>query len=170
MGESEMAILSTNKQRPVKLAHGNLTTMEIPLAGYTNFGAGTVAHTVFKGSLVVCDVSDTDGYFRAVPLTSTTNMTTSDVFGGIAAERQDVESTDAADGSVTLTVYRNGLWGFAKGSIAQTDIGAPAYATDDDTISTTSTNALWVGYIEEVDATYAWVNIVPAFMKANSAT
>ncbi len=165
-----MAVLTGNKQRPVKLAHGELTTMEIPLAGYTNFGGGSTAHSVYKGSLVVCDVSDTDGYFRAVPLSSSVAMVSGDIFGGIAAERQDVAAGDAADGSVTLTVYRNGQWGFAKGSVAQTDIGAAAYATDDDTITTTSTDALWVGMIEEVDATYVWVNIEPAFMRANSPT
>lgn len=165
-----MAVLTGNKQRPVRLAHGELTTMEIPLAGYTNFGGGSTAHSVFKGSLLVSDVSDTDGYFRAVPLVSSTAMVSGDVFGGIAAERQDVGASDAADGSVTVTVYRNGQWGFAKGSIAQTDVGAAAYATDDDTISTTSTDALWVGFIEEVDATYVWVNIERAFMRANSPT
>lgn len=165
-----MAVLTGNKQRPVKLAHGELTTMEIPLAGYTNFGGGSTGHTVFKGALMVCDVSDTDGYFRAVPLSSSVNMATTDIFGGIAAERQDVGASDTADGSVTLTVYRNGQWGFAKGSIAQTDIGAAAYASDDDTISTTDTNNLWVGIIEAVDATYVWVNIEPAFMRLSSAT
>jgi len=165
-----MAVLTANKQRPVRLAHGELTTAELPLAGYTNFGAGTVAHSVFKGSLLVCDVDDTDGYFRAVPLTSSVNMAAGDIFGGIAAERQDVTASDTADGSVTVTVYRNGLWGFAKGNLAQTDIGAPAYASDDDTISTTANNNLWVGVIEEVDATYVWVNIEPAFMRLNSAT
>ena len=165
-----MAVLTGNKQRPVKLAHGELTTMEIPLAGYTNFGGGSTGHTVFKGSLMVCDVSDTDGYFRAVPLSSSVNMATTDIFGGIAAERQDVGASDTADGSVTVTVYRNGQWGFAKGSLAQTDIGAPAYASDDDTITTTDTNNLWVGIIEAVDATYVWVNIEPAFMRLSSAT
>lgn len=165
-----MAVLTANKQRPVKLAHGNLATAEVLLAGYTNFGSGSTAHTVFKGSILVCDVTDTDGYFRAMPSSGDVNITTSDIFGGIAAERQDVTASNTADGSVSVTVYRNGLWGFAKGSIAQTDIGAPAYASDDDTITTTSTNNLWVGIIEEVDATYAWVNIEPAFMRVSSAT
>lgn len=162
-----MAVLTGNKQRPVRLAHGELTTMEQPLAGYTNFGGGNTAHTVFKGALLV---SDTDGYFRAVPLSSSTAMASGDIFGGIAAERQDVGAGDAADGSVMATVYRNGQWGFAKGALTQADVGAPAYATDDDTITTTSTDALWVGVIEEVDATYVWVNIEPAFMRANSPT
>lgn len=165
-----MAVLTGNKQRPVRLAHGELTTMEIPLAGYTNFGGGNAGHTVYKGALLVSDVSDTDGYFRAVPLTSSVAMASGDVFGGIAAERQDVGASDAADGSVTITVYRNGQWGFAKGALTQADVGAAAYASDDDTITTTSTDALWVGVIEEVDANYAWINIEPAFMRANSPT
>lgn len=165
-----MAVLTANKQRPVRLAHGELTTMEIPLAGYTNFGGGNAGHTVWKGSLLVCDVDDTDGYFRAVPLTSGTAMAAGDIFGGIAAERQDVTGSDTADGSVAVTVYRNGQWGFAKGNLAQTDIGAAAYASDDDTISTTANNNLWVGVIEEIDSTYVWVNIEPAFLRLNSAT
>lgn len=165
-----MAVLSANKQRPVRLPAGGLSTDFVRLAGYTNFGGGSTAHTVYHGSLVVSDVSDTDGYFRAVPLTSSVNMASGDVFGGIAAEKVAVGSGDTADGSKKCTVYKNGVWGFAKGSIAITDVGAAAYASDDDTITTTSTNNLWVGYIEDVDDTYVWVNIEDAFKKANSAT
>lgn len=165
-----MAVLTNNKQRPYKLAHGDLQTDLLPMAGYTNFGAGNLAHTIYKGSLVVCDVSDTDGYFRAVPLTSSVNMAAGDIFGGIALERQDVGSGDLADGSKKVTVARNGLWPFAKGTIAQTDIGAPVYASDDDTATLVATNNLWIGYIEEVDTTYVWVNIVPAFKRANAVT
>lgn len=166
-----MAVLTANAQRPVRLAHGNLATAKLPLAGYTNFGAGTLTHTVFKGSLLVSDVSDTDGYFRAVPLCSSVNMASGDIFGGVALSRQDVTSSDTADGSVEVTVARNGVWGFPVNSIAQTDIGAAAYAADDgQTITTTSTNNLWIGYIEAIDATYVWVNIEPAFLRANSPT
>lgn len=165
-----MAVLSKNKQRPFRLAHGDLATMSIPLAGYTNFGGGTEAHTVYNGSGVICDVSDTDGYFRACPLGSSTNSASGDIFGGIAVEKKEVTSADLADGLIEVTVARNGLWGFAKGSLAQTDIGAACYLSDDDTISTTSSNNYWCGYIEEVDATYVWVNIERAFMMANSAT
>lgn len=165
-----MAVLTASKSRPYRLAHGPLATMELPLAGYTNFGAGTLAHTVYKGSLVVCDVSDTDGYFRACPDGATVNSAAGDIFGGIALDKVEVGAADAADGSKVVTVARNGVWGFAKGAIAQTDVGAAAYAADDDTISLTSTNNYWCGYIEEVDATYVWVNIEPAFLMANSAT
>lgn len=165
-----MAVLSTDKQRPVKLSVGEIHTGLIPLAGYTNFAGGTTAHTVYKGSLTVCDVSDTDGYYRAVPLTSGTNMAGGDVFGGVAIEQQNVTSDDTADGSIECTVARDGIWGFPVGSVAITDIGAPAYASDDDTITTSSSNTLWVGYIEDYDSTYVWVNIAPAYKRANSAT
>lgn len=165
-----MAVLSANKQRPVRIPVGGIGTSKVKLAGYTNFGGGSTEHTVYHGSIVVCDVSDTDGYFRACPLASGTNSASGDIFGGIAVEKQKVTSADTADGSVECTVARDGVWGFAKGSLAITDIGAPAYASDDDTISTTSTNNYWCGVIEDVDDTYVWVNIAPAFMRTNTAT
>jgi|SRR3990172_10454457 len=165
-----MAVLSANKQRPARLAHGNLAYEKLKLAGYTNFGAGNLEHTVYKGSLLVCDVSDTDGYFRAVPSTASVAMAAGDIFGGIAVEKQEVKASNLADGAVEVTVARNGVWGFAAGSLAITDIGAAAYASDDDTITTTSTNNLWVGYIEDVADGYVWVNIEPAFLMANAAT
>lgn len=159
-----MAVLSADKQRPVKLAHGPLRTQTVALAGYTNFGSGNTAHTVYKGSIVVCDISDTDGYFRACPAATTTNAATGDIFGGIAVEQQAVTSADTSDGSVELTVARNGVWGFAVGSLAVTDIGAIAYADDDDTITTTRTAKYLVGQIVDVDSTYVWVDIAPYFM------
>lgn len=165
-----MAVLSANKSRPVRLPAGGLSTAEIRLAGYTNFGSGSTAHSVYKGSVCVSDVSDTDGYFRACPLSSSVNSASGDIFGGIALEKVDVTSANTADGSKKATVARNGVWGFAKGSVAITDIGAAAYASDDDTITTTSTNNFWCGYIEDVDDTYVWVNIERAFMQANSPT
>jgi len=165
-----MAILSANKQRPVMSPVGGVGTFRVKLAGYTNFGGGSTEHTVYKGSIVVCDVSDTDGYFRACPLSSSVNSAAGDIFGGIALEKQAVTSADTADGSVECTVARDGIWGFAVGSLAITDIGAPAYASDDDTISTTATNNYGCGIIVDVDDTYVWVDIAPAFMRVNSAT
>ena len=64
-----MTVLSASKDRPVKLPPGGVHTAAVKLAGYTNFGDGNTAHTVYKGSVVICDVSDTDGYFRlTVPM------------------------------------------------------------------------------------------------------
>lgn len=164
-----MTVLSQDKQRPNRGVDHDKDRL-LPLAGYTNFGAGTLTHTVYHGSVVVCDVSDTDGYFRACPLSSSVNSAAGDVFGGIAQENIAVGTGDTADGSKKVTVSVNGEWGFAKGSLAQTDVGAPAYASDDDTITTTSTNNYWVGYITEVDATYVWVDISRAAGMTNTAT
>lgn len=154
-----MTALTANKQRPVKLPPGGLRMVKVKLAGYTNFGAGNTAHTVYHGSIVAQDVSDTDGYSRAVGMTPASG----DIFMGVALEKQVVDSSTLADGSVEVTVAANGVWGFPKASLAQTDVGADIYCTDDDAVQTSSTNALKIGKLEEVDATYAWINIAPYF-------
>ena len=164
-----MTALTAAIQRPVKIPVGGLATAEVPLAGYTNYASGTTAYTVYAGAPVVDDVSDTDGYFRDCPTGSSVNSATGDVFGGIAAETVAVTSADTADGSKRLTVFRNGVWGFPKGNCAQTDIGAPAYASDTNTVTTTSSNNYWIGMIEEMDDTYVWVNIAAAFMHTFNA-
>jgi len=164
-----MAVLTNNKQRPYRIS-GTLPKRQLPLAGYTNFGAGTTEHTVYHGSIVICDVDDTDGYFRAAPLTSGTAAASGDVFGGIALEKVSVTSSDTADGSKEVSVAVAGEWAFAVGSLDATDMGAPAYASDDDTITTSSSNNFWVGTIVDVDATYVWVDISHAAGRTNSAT
>lgn len=165
-----MAVLTADVQRPVRIPAGGLTTAKLKLAGYTNFGGGSTAHTVYHGSLVVCDVSDTDGYFRAAPASGSVNAASGDICGGIAAEKVAVTSSDTADGSKTITVYRNGVWGFPLNSVAITDIGAVAYSSDDgSTITTTSTNNWVVGDIIDVDATYVWVDIARMFGRPISA-
>jgi hypothetical protein len=134
--------------------------------------AGTTEHTVYKGSVVVCDISDcTTGYFRAAPLCSTTALGTSDVFGGISVEHKHVTSTDLADNAVKVTVAVDGVWGFPVNSLTTADLGKPIYAYDDgNTVTSTSTDAMWIGYLVDVDATYAWVDIAPAAGRLNSAT
>ena len=153
-----MAVLTASKVRPVQLAHGPLAKAELPMEG-------GIAETIYKGSIVASDASSADGYFRA--LVSGANQA-ADVFGGIAAEEQSIAAAQA-DGDVVVSVYRNGVWGFAVGSIAITDIGAPIYASDDDTATTTSTTNQWIGHLEGIDGTYAWVNIELAFMKIATA-
>jgi len=166
-----MAVLTANVQRPVQIPAGGLTTRALPLAGYTNFGDGSTEHTVYKGSLVVCDVSDTDGYFRAAPLTSSVAAASGDVIGGIALEKVKVTSDDAGDGSKKVTVAVDGVWGFPKNSLAVTDIGAAIYTSDDgNTVTTTSTSNWWIGTLVDVDGTYAWVDISHAAGRTNSAT
>ena len=157
-----MTALTANKQRPVKPPQYGLATFAVPLIGYTNKGDGNTAHTVYKGSIVTIDVSDSDGYARAL---ADETVATGDVFAGIAAEKQAVTSDITGDGDADCTVYRNGIWGFAKGELSVADVGANAYASDDNSITTTDTNNLWVGKIVDVDSTYVWVDIAPAWMR-----
>lgn len=165
-----MTVLSANKQRPIRLPAGGISTRSLGLAGYTNYSGGSTEHTVYSGSVVWCDVSDTDGYFSAAPDLSSTNAAAGDIFGGVALEKQKVEAADTGDGSVEATVAVNGVWGFPVGSVAITDLGAAAYASDDATVTTTTTNNLWIGTFVDRDATYAWVDISHAAGRVNSAT
>jgi hypothetical protein len=156
--------LSGDKQRPVQSPAGGITTAALKLAGYTNRGSGSTAFTTYKGAIVACDVSDTDGYFGPMDFTGASG----DVFGGVALEKQAITSSDTGDGSKEITVARDGIWGFAKGSIAITDIGAIAYASDDDTVTTSSSNAVAIGRIVDVDDTYVWVDISKYWMVPTS--
>lgn len=163
-----MAVLTQNKQRPHK--GPVVIPWPCPLVGYTNFAGGNVTEEIYEGSVLVSDVSDLDGYFRACPAGATTNSHAADIFGGISLERVSVTSSDTSDGSKEAVAASNGWWGFAVGSLTAADTGLPAYASDDDTISTTSANNYWCGYILGVDATYIWINIGKAFMLLNAAT
>lgn len=155
-----MGDLTANKQRPYRLAHGNLAIAKVPLAN--------IAETVYVGSVLMSDVSANDGYFRA--MSTGVTAASGDIVGGVCLDKQTM-TTGNSDGDKWATVARNGVWGFPKNSLAQTDIGAAVYTSDDgDTVTTSSTNTLWIGILEEVDATYAWVNIERAFLRANSAT
>lgn len=163
-----MADLTANRQRP----YSGMTPAKcrrLPLAGYTAYGAGNTAFTVYKGALVACDVSDTDGYYANAD--SAVTWVAGDIFGGVALERVDVTSSHTANGSLYITVATDGVWGFPVASIAQTDIGAPCYVVDDGQVpQTSSTDALWIGTIVGVDATYVYVDISRAAGMPNSAT
>ncbi len=138
------------------------------LVGYTNYAGGSAINTIYKGAIVMMDVSDIDGYVQ--PMLSTITAASGDVFMGIAAEGKATTSADTADNSVKIKLWTKGDFAFAKGALAVTDIGAAIYATDDQSITTTSTNALWIGKLVDVDDTYAWVRIDEATQQPNSAT
>ena len=154
-----MTALTKNMSRPCKAPPGGLQFRSLPLIGYTANAGGNVAHTVYKGAPVFCDISDGDGYYRAI---ITNDADADDIVGGIAIEKQYVGSSITANGQKNVTVAINGVWAFPKGSIAITDIGAPIYMADDAVAQTSSTTALWIGFLVEWDSTYAWVDIEPA--------
>jgi predicted RecA/RadA family phage recombinase len=159
-----MANLTSDANRPYKNAGG---LWAYGLVGYTNYQGGNTAWTAYKGGIAMIDVSDVDGY--AQKMSTGITAAADDVFLGIFAEQASVTKENTADGSVKARVWRKGVFAFPKGSITVADIGAPAYATDDQTITTTSTDALWVGRIVAVDDTYVWVEIDSAAGHPNNA-
>src|SRR5581483_376685 len=127
---------------------------------------GGVAATIYKGGIILQDVSDSQ---YAQKHQSTITAAATDVFLGIAAEGISVAASDA-DGAKTVRVWRKGVFAFAKGALTIGDRGKAVYASDDHTITLTSTNNLWIGYLVDVDSTYAWVEIDRAAGMLNAAT
>jgi hypothetical protein len=159
--------LTASIDRPILTTGQNIGFKKLKMVGATAAGA---AYTVYQGAILMCDVSVADGYFRNMVASATTAAAAGDIFGGVAAEKQVIGAGDTANGAKEITAIRNGVVAFPKGALALTDIGAPVYASDDGTVTTTDTNNLWIGYIEDVDDTYVYVNIAAAFLRANAAT
>jgi hypothetical protein len=91
--------------------------------------------TIYKGALVV---DKGTGY--AEPATDGAYT-----FLGVAVEGAD-NSGSATDGAKTVRVYKTGIYQYVKGTAVQGDLGVAMYAHDDQTVGTTSTNSLLVGY------------------------
>jgi ligand-binding sensor domain-containing protein len=160
-----MTDLSANIHRPHK---GHVEDLAYGLVGYTNYQGGSAGYTAYKGAPMIFDVSNVDGYVQ--PLLTTITPASGDVFLGLAQEKKVIDSTITADNAEKILVARKGIFGFPKGSIAVTDIGAPAYMTDSNTVITSSSNSLWIGTIVGLDDTYVWVDIGDAAGRANTAT
>ena len=160
-----MANMTADISRPYK---GDALPIQYGMVGYTDRGAGSSAYTAYKGAIMIMDVDDIDGYVQ--PHQSGITSASGDVFAGVAMEKKSVTSSDTAQDDVKIAVATGGVWAFAVASITVTDIGAPAYASDDQVVTTTSTDNQWIGTIVDVDGTYVWVNIGHAAGRANSAT
>lgn len=152
-----MAVLTNSKHRPVRLPSGGVEFGTVQLAG-------TAVEEIYIGSVLWSDGAD--GYFAAY---DTTAAVAADIFGGVSLERISVVAADA-DGDKVASAAMDGIWGFAVGAIVVTDIGAAAYAEDDDVVGVTLLNNLWIGYVVDVDATFAWIDISDAALRANTAT
>ena len=160
-----MTNMTQNVTRPVK---GTVENQVYGLVGYTDRGGGSEAYTSFKGAIMAIDVSDIDGYVQ--PHQSGITSASGDVFVGIAEEQVSVTSSDTSQGDKSILCLTKGTVGFPVGSITVTDLGAPIYASDDDAITTTSSNNLWIGRLINVDSINAWVRIDNATGTTNSAT
>lgn len=124
---------------------------------------GGVAYNVYKGALVFATAANLP-HFRNVNGTPAAT----DVFAGVAAEAKSVAASDAS-GAQKISVHIDGIHAFPKAAITTADIGKNVYATTDNDLQTLSTNALWVGIIKNVDATYVYVDITLAAGSVNVA-
>ena len=59
------------------------------------------------------------------------------VFVGVAYEGGD--NTGSAAGAISVRVLKTGVFTYAKTAAAQSDVGKPAFAVDDGTVSTAAT-------------------------------
>ena len=83
--------------------------------------------------------------------------TATDMFAGVASESK---LSGAVAGADEVNVHKEGEFEFAASGMAQTDVGVAVYASDDNTVTKTSTNNQLVGYITEfISATRVRVRI-----------
>jgi hypothetical protein len=115
--------------RDSKQKLGDVVSYKLPASG-----------TIYKGTLVSIRVAD--GYAYAAR-----NGTATDIFVGVAEEKK---AGDGTAGSARIRVRKTGTFVFALSGAAQTDVGVAVYASDDQTLTKTSTNAQLVGYIVEL--------------------
>ncbi len=98
------------------------------------------AAKIYKGTLVSVRVAD--GY--AYPARS---GTATDIFMGEAVET--VDNSAGSGGEKNIKVRRRGSIVVVCSGFAQTDLGAIVYASDDQTVTKTSTNNQKVGKVSE---------------------
>lgn len=96
--------------------------------------------TIYKGALLQVDKTGADeGY--AKPLSDGASRK----FIGVAVESAD--NSSGSNGDINVRVYKTGVFQYTKATAVQADVGAAAYGHDDNTIGTTSTNSVFVGYV-----------------------
>jgi len=80
------------------------------------------------------------------------------IFAGIAEETVDNSAGSAGD--LVCRYKKEGIYLLTGAGLAQSDVGEQVYASDDQTITKTSTNNAAVGKIVEyVSATQVWVKL-----------
>ncbi|MBW4708627.1 hypothetical protein KX928_12615 [Roseobacter sp. YSTF-M11] len=103
-----------------------------------------------------------------------TNGQTATGLVGVGVGHADVSNAGGADGDVNIE-YRTGCYSFANSAgadeITAADIGAVAYAVDDQTVAKTDATATRspAGVIEGLDARGVWVRLDEALTKAAAA-
>lgn len=92
---------------------------------------------IYQNALVSVDAT---GYL--IPARS---GTATDQFVGVA--REPVDNSAGADGAKSCRVEKGGTYVYNKASASMADVGDPMYASDDNTVTATSTNNQLVGYV-----------------------
>lgn len=105
---------------------------------------------IFKGTLVSVRA---DGY-----LYPSRSGTAGDVFAGVAGGT--VDNSAGAAGATRILVWKRGTFVFTKATAVQTDVGVPFYASDDNTLTATTTNNQKVGVgVELIDSSHVRIRI-----------
>jgi len=108
------------------------------------------AVTIYKGAMVC--VRESDGYL--VPLSDSAGL----AFVGTALEA--VDNSAGVSGELEVRVEKKGNFQYVKASAVQADVGDLAYGLDDQTVATTSTNSIEVGYIQAIiDSSTVYVRV-----------
>lgn len=92
---------------------------------------------IYKGALLSFEAG---GY--VAPLTA------AEVFAGIAYEK--IDNSAGSDGDLSVRAYTQGDFELALSGAAITDIGSAVYASDDATLTLTSTSNTFVGYMVDL--------------------
>lgn len=101
-----------------------------------SFQVATSAH-IYKGAFVGLSSS---GYAQA--------LAAGDQFVGIAYEEMD--NTGGSDGAVSARVYTVGDFGLSLSGVGMSDIGRPAFASADDTLTFIGAANTHVGLVQDV--------------------
>lgn len=102
---------------------------------------------IYAGAMVA-----RNGDGNAVPASDTAGLRVV----GRAAARAD--NSGGAAGAITVQASK-GIFAYSHSGLGRDDIGAQAYAADDQTVALTGTNSVPAGIIFDVDGDGAWVRI-----------
>jgi predicted RecA/RadA family phage recombinase len=104
---------------------------------------------IYRGAMVVYN---TAGYLA--PASTSAGV----IFAGIALEK--VDNSGGSAGDLNCKYVKEGIFLLTGSGLAQSDVGEQVYASDDQTITKTSTNNAPVGKIVEyVSSTQVWVKL-----------
>lgn len=124
-----MTALTKDTNRVYEL--GNIN--ELPVAG---------SEIIYQGAALSCNSS---GYVKGI--------TDGDTFAGFAEDNCD--NSDGSDGAKNVRVRKKGSILLEISGLTLADVNKSVYATDDNTFTLSSTNAVYIGQISRIDASGA---------------